>query len=172
MVGIVLANTRVPLAVECCFDRAGVAMHCLLKAVVSSKWFMVLFSLSQVWDQDLNDDKVPWVNSSKNRPSLVDYMLFGLDPVKVKQRAGQQLRRKIKLDLERSALYLLSQVTAFTDRNVEEHTRLPFKQGLRILGGKHSKHTSERVNTVVASVAERLFEGKDQAKAIALNSPQ
>ncbi|CAE7853726.1 unnamed protein product [Symbiodinium necroappetens] len=82
-------------------------------------------------------------------------MLFALDPYKVKQRAGQRLRRKIKLDLERSALYLLSQMAAFADRTVEEHTRLPFKQGLRILGGKHTKHTSEWVNTVEADAACR-----------------
>ena len=146
--------------------------HCLLKAVVFSKRFTVHLSLSQVWDEDLNDDKIPWVNSSKNQPSLVDFMLFALDPCKVRQRAGQRLRRNIKLDLERSALYLLSQMAAFVDRTVEEHTRLPFKQGLRILGGKHMKHTSEWVNTVVAGVAERLFEGKDLAQEIALNSPQ
>ena len=120
-----------------------------------------------MWDADLDNPKLPWVNSSKGLPSLVDFMLFALDPVGYNRgRAQRAQRRDLKQDLERSALYLVSQVAAFADRNMEEYSHLSIKSSIRIVGGKRQRVSREYVNTVVAGVAERLFEGKDPAETI------
>ena len=98
------------------------------------------------------------MNSSRQRPHLVDFLLFGLDAV---NQRGAGPRRQIHKDLERVCLYLWTQVAAFVDRTIEEHTRRPFKVNFRVVGGKRKRESREYVNTVVAGVAERLFAQKD-----------
>ena len=69
--------------------------------------------VARVWDKDLTSAAAPWVTTTRQKPALADYLLFSLSGYKAREK--DDCVRQVKLLLERSALYVLSQVALVPD---------------------------------------------------------
>ena len=116
--------------------------------------------MGHLWDSALTSAEIPWISSAKQRPKLGDYILFGLDPPRKKSR--DRVLKTVKLELERSALMLLSQIAQNIDGNLMEMTREPTGQLLRLQGGSQKRVSTEYANAITAEVADMIFAEEDR----------